>query len=122
MRVFSNCTFFDNSIELFQKINAPDLSNFQPFQTWIYLDSEYPTCDALYLHTSNPHSSFPFVNQDIVWLSEDKEIPEILKGIVSLIEFEVGEYRHFDGKPDYFIRIVNLGMSFKDSLNSKGER
>ncbi|MFE6799851.1 hypothetical protein [Paenibacillus chitinolyticus] len=104
-------------IKLFQKINTSDLSNSKPFQAWIFLDSEYPTCDALYLHTSNEHSSFPFINKDIVWLSEEKEIPEILKGIVDLIEFEVGEYRHSDGKTDYFIRMVNLGMSLKDSLN-----
>lgn len=80
-------------IELCQKISDSVLSNSKPFQAWIFLDSEYPTCDALYLHTSNPHSSFPFINQDIVWLSEEREIPEILKGIVNLNEFEVGEYR-----------------------------
>ncbi|MFC5453206.1 hypothetical protein [Paenibacillus aestuarii] len=104
-------------IELLQKISGSDLSNSKPFQVWIFLDSEYPTCDALYLHTPNPHSSFPFINQSIAWLSDEKEIPQILKGIVNLIEFEVGEYRHFDGNTDYFIRMVNLGLSLKDSLN-----
>ncbi|MCY9698217.1 hypothetical protein [Paenibacillus alginolyticus] len=101
-------------IELLRKIKISDLSNAKPFQTWIFLDSVDPTCDALYLHTSNPYRHYPFINQTIFWLNEEKVIPELLKSIVKLDNFEVGEYKHDDGRRDYFIRMANLGMSLKD--------
>lgn len=101
-------------IELLRKIHSSDLSNTKPFQAWIFLDSKDPTCDAFYLHTSNPYRPYPFINKTIFWLNEEKVIPELLKNIIKLENFEVGEYKHYDGRSDYFIRLANLGMSLKD--------
>jgi hypothetical protein len=38
-----------------------------PFQTWILLSLEDAGQDAVYLHTPNPHSSFPCILTDVDW-------------------------------------------------------
>lgn len=53
-----------------------------PYQTWIYINKEDGSQDAIYFHTQNPHNSqFPLRFSDIKW---GIEIPEFLKDLIDL--------------------------------------
>jgi len=49
----------------------------------------------------------------MVWLNKEDAVPELLKGVVNLDDFEVGRYLHADGKYSYCIRMITVGMSLK---------
>ncbi|WP_240421193.1 hypothetical protein [Paenibacillus periandrae] len=96
---------------ILNKIKTLELNNFKAFQTWIFVDLEYPTCDALFLHTENPNTEFPNKPEKIEWV---EEIPDLLKEIIDLNKYDFGRFVDEDGKErSYLIAMKELGTPLR---------
>lgn len=98
-------------LKIFEKIDKQTRENKRNFQTWIYLDGYEGGDDALYFHTENPESEFPYWLDNIEW---NIEIPPILIGLLDLSNFNIGMIK---GKEEnvysYIIQKKGLGLKIK---------
>ncbi len=70
-------------------------------QAWIYLDADSPLQDAVYLHTPNPHSDYPWIFDHVEWgACMPKKYDRLAAGR------ECGIYRDEDGPAYYIIRNI----------------
>lgn len=80
---------------ILEKIQILDM----PYQSWIELVDKDTEQDAVYLHTANPTSdNFPLKINNLTW---DVPVPDYLKDLLDLNEFNIGQYK--EGRNSYFI-------------------
>lgn len=95
-------------LKIFDKIKDLTESSERKFQTWIYLDGNDGSNDAVYFHTENPDGDFPYWLDKIEW---EIESPKLLIGLLDLSEYRIGMLR---GKSEnvhsYIIQRKGLGL------------
>ncbi|OPA73666.1 hypothetical protein BVG16_26565 [Paenibacillus selenitireducens] len=92
--------------KLLERIEDHSKESKLEFQTWILIDSESGTNDSVYMHTLNPHSDFPFFNENILW---GANFPELFEGIFDEDEYVIGKTRNEYGN-GYIIYKRKLGI------------
>ncbi|MEQ8154379.1 MAG: hypothetical protein ABRQ25_05785 [Clostridiaceae bacterium] len=96
-------------LKIFEKIDLQTKGNIRNFQTWIYIDGDDGTCDAIYFHTENPEGDFPFWLDNIEW---NIEIPPMLLDLLDLSKFNVGKIRSAkENVYSYIIQKKGLGLN-----------
>lgn len=93
-------------LEILDKIEVLTKGSMKKFQTWILLSGQEGAYDAVYFHTENPYTDFPYKLDNIKWYAE---IPSFLINVVDLSKFNVGRLKHEDGY-SYFIQKKGLGQ------------
>lgn len=95
-------------IRLFQKILESSRQFPHPYQTWVYINKEDGSQDAIYFHTQNPHNTqFPMKFPEICW---EIKTPELLKDLINLEIYDLG-YAQFPSGDAYIIKSKNQGES-----------
>lgn len=79
------------------------------FQTWICIDPELGSSDAIYIHTKNPYSEYPIQPSNMEW---SNQIPELLQGLISTNEYVIGRTRHND-EFCYYLYKIGVGRPLK---------
>lgn len=79
------------------------------FQSWIYIDPGFGSCDAIYMQTKNPYSEYPTKILDIEW---DIEIPELLKGLIITEEYVIGRTK-YNNSFYYYLYKIGVGRPLK---------
>ncbi|MGG4141490.1 hypothetical protein ABEW34_00015 [Paenibacillus algorifonticola] len=79
------------------------------FQTWISINPEFGSDDAIYIHTKNPYSEFPVQLLEIEW---DIEVPELLKELINSNEYVIGRAKH-ETSYSYYIYKIGIGIPLK---------
>jgi len=93
-------------IRILDKIEKLTSDNKRDFQTWILIDGCSGNNDAIYFHSSNPHTEFPMKFDKIVW---NVEVPTLIKDLVDLSEFNIGEFKGEEPN-SYIIQKKGLGL------------
>lgn len=93
-------------IKLLEKIEKLTIESKRKFQTWLFIGGNKGWYDAIYFHTENPQSDFPYKLEIINW---DAEIPYILTELLDLSKFSVGRIKDKDGCI-YIIQKKGLGI------------
>ncbi|WP_438449453.1 hypothetical protein [Gorillibacterium sp. sgz5001074] len=107
-------------VMILNKIKSSELNNTKPFQTWIHIDLHSPTCDALFIHTENPNTTFPYIPDKIIW---NEKAPDLFKGIIELNTYDIGKYMDDDGRENsYLIAMKELGTSLRGFEEGVGIR
>lgn len=76
----------------------------KPYQSWIEIVDEDASLDAIYIHTPNPNEdNFPLKIEKLNW---NCTVPNYLKDIIDLKEFNVGHYK-WDSYNSYIIQSKN---------------
>lgn len=95
-------------IQILEIISNSRMSKTKEFQSWIFIDQECPSCDALFIHTDNPHSEFPQKFLDINW---QVTLPDWMNGLINTLEFTIGKGKSIEGNSAcYIIYKKNLGL------------
>ncbi|MPM13549.1 hypothetical protein SDC9_59906 [bioreactor metagenome] len=95
-------------LKIIEKIELETKGSKRDFQTWIYLDKNDGTNDAIYFHTDNPEGNFPFVLDNVQW---NIEVPTMLMELLDLSKFNVGIIRDEKGNVlSYIIQKKGLGL------------
>lgn len=96
-------------LEILEKIERLTIGSKKKFQTWIMLGNE-GFYDAIYFHTQNPQTDFPYKLDNIKW---DVEIPSMFVNLLDLSKFCVGRIEHEDGY-SYIIQKKGLGQDISN--------
>jgi hypothetical protein len=94
-------------VMMINKIEQLTKNSITEFQAWIYIDNNDGGMDAIYFHTNNPHSKFPFRLEGI---ELNFKIPHYITSSIDLKKFNIGRYRIENGY-SYFIEKKELGVS-----------
>jgi len=94
-------------LDLLDKIERLTIHSERDFQTWIFIDGKEGMYDALFFHTKNMHSDFPFSLDNINW---NAEIPDYFATIIDLSKYSFGRAEEQDGY-HYIIQRKGLGRS-----------
>lgn len=79
----------------------------KPYQSWIELNGDDASMDAVYIHTPNPHANnFPLKMEDLNW---ECDIPKEFEDLIDLKEFYVGQYKTGDDS-NYIIQSRDKGI------------
>jgi len=112
----SRCEHLKALLLVFEKINSAKTQFTTPFQSWIILNCQDSSQDAVFLHTPNPNGTqFPALYPEISWGT--KELDPILSEIAPYTCFTVGRASGIDMSEDpptpwssYFIFRPDLGV------------
>lgn len=89
---------------LLKKLELLDKS----YQTWILLDDEDVSTDAVFIHTPNPNeNNFPLKVENLNW---NCTIPTSFKDLIDTKEFNVGHYMS-KNEGGYIIQSKNQGYN-----------
>jgi len=82
----------------------------KPYQIWMTIYENDSGQDAVFIHTPNENrDNFPFKFDHIAW---NCQVPEILKGILNAVEYEIGYYYSVDDDEKiYFLCLKNVEIS-----------
>lgn len=94
-------------IDLLEKIERLTIQSKRDFQTWIFLDWKEGMYDAIYFHTENPHSDFPYSLDSINW---NTEIPHTFSSLFDLSKYIFGKIENQNGCL-YIIQKKGLGKA-----------
>ncbi|WP_059173126.1 hypothetical protein [Bacillus sp. FJAT-27445] len=87
-------------------------TNEKPYQSWVQLNEEDAGLDAVYIHTPNPNEdNFPFKIEKLNW---NCMIPEYLKDVINLEEFNVGYYT-WESNGRFIIQSKHKGTKLEGS-------
>lgn len=92
---------------LFDKIDNQTKGCEKKFQTWILIDGCDGAMDAIYVHTENPYSEFPFKIDDIDW---NVKIPSFVGKALDLDKFNIGRFKS-NNSYSYLIERKEIGIS-----------
>ena len=88
-------------LELLNKIEKQAKTLNSPWQSFIVIEPNDSSQDAVYFHTPNPNSNnFPYEFEGVNW---EIETPFILEGIINNDKYIIGEY-HFENNVSYFVK------------------
>lgn len=79
------------------------------YQTWIFVSGHQGIYDAIYFHTQNPHTEFPYELEDIEW---EADIPKLLRETLNLSKFMVGKIKG-ENEDFYYIQKAGVGQEIK---------
>ncbi|MCD1260240.1 hypothetical protein B5M42_015620 [Paenibacillus athensensis] len=100
---------FKKYIDLLKKVDEQSRNSNVDFQCWIFLDANSGSCDAIYLHTKNPHSEFPLRTTGIQW---GVMPPALIQDVIDAAEYEVGCQKEGDFY-QYYIYKREVGLPLK---------
>ncbi len=64
----------------------------KPYQSWVHIDDEDASTDAVFIHTSNPNEeNFPLKVENLHW---NCTIPTVFQDLINTKEFIVGHYKN----------------------------
>lgn len=93
---------------MLEKIEQQTKEYNKEFQTWIFLDGKEGAYDAIYFHTENPYSDFPYLVDNIEW---NIEVPNMLSSILDLSIYRLGKVEFDNGNYYFIIQKNGLGKS-----------
>jgi len=96
-------------IRILEKIEKLTSKNKRDFQTWILLDGYRGYNDAIYFHSSNPHTEFPIKFNEVDW---NVDTPLIIKNLIDLSEFNIGKFK-VEEQNSYSYIIQKKGLGFR---------
>lgn len=95
-------------LKLLDGIRGSKIIRMKDFQTWIFIDHDAPTCDALFIHTENPYTEFHINYSQLNWI---QEVPTWMRGLINSDEYKIGKgIREEDGSIFYIIYKPGLGV------------
>lgn len=95
-------------LKLMNIIEEHSINSKLPFQTWIHIDSESGTCDALFIHTPNPHTEYPYLLTNNY--TEELQLSVLLLGLVDEKSYKVMKLETIYGQ-NYIIVKRDVGES-----------
>jgi len=90
--------------QMLDKIEILTEGSRRAFQTYILVDGEDSIYDALFLHTSNPHSAFPLLLDGVDFSAP---VPPVLEGLLDTCQYVVGRMEY---RGSYIIQKKGLGL------------
>ncbi|MGG0645041.1 hypothetical protein ABE021_14045 [Sporosarcina gallistercoris] len=78
----------------------------KPCQSWVHIDDEDASADAVFIHTPNPNEdNFPLKVEDVNW---NCTIPTDFQDLINTEDFIVGQYKS-QSEGGYIIQSRNQG-------------
>lgn len=95
---------------LLDKIERDTQEIKRSFQTWIFINENDGGMDAIYLHTENPYTAFPYYLDK---MEMNTELPDFIKTTIDLNKYNIGRITSDDGHL-YFVQKKGLGISISN--------
>jgi hypothetical protein len=87
----------------------------KPYQSWVHIDEEDASVDAVFIHTPNPNEdNFPLKVGNLNW---NCTIPTVFQDLISTKDFIVGHYKT-QSEGGYIIQSKTQGNRLEFLLNS----
>lgn len=80
------------------------------FQLWIQIAAGDAGQDAVFLHTENPHSDFPFFFENVYW--EQADVAQYFEGLLGLGDIEAGKMV-WEEDSSFVVYLKGIGKTLK---------